>query len=223
MFNKFNQSLDGLLNMHSSLEKLLYALYAEFKSDAPKKLSKDLLCGLFYAVSTLDDDEKNILFLRFFDNKSIEEISVLMDISEGLVSHQIKKAFDKLHQPARWSYICHGIHGNLRLKIAHAYRRGYQAGYVDGYRNGINNCSENNVTALKNDDIFTLPIDAMHLSTGSINCLKRVGIENLGDIVNMEESRIRVIRNLGAKRGNEIALAVRNAGIFNTAWDKWLL
>ena len=63
------------------------------------------------------------------------------------------------------------------------------------------------------DPIYDTPIDALGLSTRTYNCLKRGGIENLGDITNLYLYELEKIRNIGKKSFDEILQTLKRYGV----------
>ncbi len=52
--------------------------------------------------------------------------------------------------------------------------------------------------------LYQVPIDALELSTRTYNCLKRAGLTNVGQILEMDENDLLAVRNLGGKSLEEI-------------------
>lgn len=53
-------------------------------------------------------------------------------------------------------------------------------------------------------DIMSMPIEVLHLSTRSNNCLRRNGISKLGELAKLSEEDLFAVKNLGHKSANEI-------------------
>jgi len=52
--------------------------------------------------------------------------------------------------------------------------------------------------------LFDKPIDELDLSVRSYNCLKRAGINTVGDLTSKTEDEMMKVRNLGKKSFDEI-------------------
>lgn len=63
-----------------------------------------------------------------------------------------------------------------------------------------------------NEEKSGIPIDALLLSVGAYNCLKRAGINTLGDLSNMTEKDLRKVRNIG-KKFEEIVTKMEKHGV----------
>lgn len=68
--------------------------------------------------------------------------------------------------------------------------------------------NEANVSAIYDTDIIVLG-----LSCRSFNCLKRAGLNTIGDIAELSESELRNIRNFGKKSFNEVVSALSKCGV----------
>jgi RNA polymerase sigma factor (sigma-70 family) len=59
---------------------------------------------LFNAIEKLEEDEKNLLFLKYMEDLSIKEISETFELSEENVKVKIFRAKEKLHKIIGGSY-----------------------------------------------------------------------------------------------------------------------
>ena len=63
------------------------------------------------------------------------------------------------------------------------------------------------------NDILGMPIEELDLSVRSFNCLKRVGIDTVGDLINRTEEDMIKVRNLGRKSLDEVIQKVHSLGL----------
>ena len=63
------------------------------------------------------------------------------------------------------------------------------------------------------NDILGMPIEELDLSVRSFNCLKRVGIDTVGDLINRTEEDMIKVRNLGRKSLEEVIQKVHAFGL----------
>lgn len=63
------------------------------------------------------------------------------------------------------------------------------------------------------EKVLNITIEELDLSVRSFNCLKRVGINTVGDLVNLTEEDLMRIRNLGRGCFNEILEKIHSLGI----------
>ena len=63
------------------------------------------------------------------------------------------------------------------------------------------------------DDVLGMPIEELDLSVRSFNCLKRAGIDTVGDLINRTEEDMIKVRNLGRKSLDEVIQKVHSLGL----------
>lgn len=63
------------------------------------------------------------------------------------------------------------------------------------------------------EKVATMTVEEMDLSVRSFNCLKRAGIDTVGDLMKMTESEIIKVRNLGRKSLEEVLYKLESLGI----------
>ena len=74
----------------------------------------------------------------------------------------------------------------------------------------------NILVARKEDErtkLFEKPIEEMELSVRSYNCLKRAGIETVGDLAKKSRAEMMKVRNMGAKSMEEVIAKLESYGI----------
>ncbi len=74
----------------------------------------------------------------------------------------------------------------------------------------------NILVARKEDErtkLYEKPIEEMELSVRSYNCLKRAGIETIGDLAKKSRSEMMKVRNMGAKSLEEVIAKLEALGI----------
>lgn len=202
---------------------LLTAIRGNTTLELPHSLTKDVLAGLHYALSTLEDRERTIILGRFQEALSLEDLAMELDISDERVRQLQVKALRKLREPCRWNYISLGIAGYCKSRATAEYNRGFSKGYAEGYRHGRID-QENNVDySYGPEDLLAQPIEYLNLSTRAQQCLFYRHCETVGDAVRLSEETIRTTRNLGKKSADEIARKLRAAGAQGSDWDQFLL
>lgn len=107
---------------------------------------------------------------------------------------------------------------HIRLIKEQAYHKGYLA----GYRRGIEDGKSGRGGAQVESELLDLPIQFLNLSTRPFNSLDRADYRTIRDIVSLSQQEIRKIRNLGMKGLREIAGALWERGIRDSAWNEWL-
>ena len=189
----------------------------------PDEITLDINAGIEYSLSTLEERERDVIRLRFMERKTYDEIAKVFEISNGRARQIEMKAFRKLREPRRWNYIFYGVEGNLKRRSKQEYQKGYNLGFKNGYKKAETEQSEPPIAPCCTEGVIALPLEALHLSSRSYSCLVRVGYETVGDIIKIDELDIHRIRNFGCKSANEVALKLKEIGIENTSWDKFIL
>ena len=191
--------------------------------ELPQELTSDIRAGIEYTLSTLDEREQEVVRLRFIDRKTYDEIGKVFYISNGRVRKIEMKAFRKLREPRSWNYIYYGVDGNLKRRCTQEYQKGYNLGFSDGYKKAESDQNKKDNISCCTEDIKDLPLEALNLSKRSLSCMIRVGYKTVGDILKIDESDIYRIRNFGRISADEVARKLKEIGIENTSWDKFII
>lgn len=81
----------------------------------------------------------------------------------------------------------------------------------------VEGMSENNILVARKEDertkLYEKPIEEMELSVRSYNCLKRAGIETIGDLAKKTRAEMLKVRNMGAKSMEEVIKKLEDYGI----------
>ena len=64
----------------------------------------------------------------------------------------------------------------------------------------------------RKDKLLEMTIEELELSVRSFNCLKRAGINTVGDLVNKSEDDMMKVRNLGRKSREEVMAKLDSLG-----------
>lgn len=63
-----------------------------------------------------------------------------------------------------------------------------------------------------NEKVLEMTIEELDLSVRSFNCLKRAGINTVGDLINKSEDDMMKVRNLGKKSLEEVIQKLNSLG-----------
>ena len=81
----------------------------------------------------------------------------------------------------------------------------------------VENMADANILVARKEDertkLFEKPIEEMELSVRSYNCLKRAGIETIGDLAKKTRADMLKVRNMGAKSLEEVIQKMESYGI----------
>ena len=200
---------------------LLMAVKGRSRLTLPGTLTKDVLAGIQYALSTLDETEQMLLHLRYCQWLSPIDASAQLALSAEQADSLEKNALSKLRQPSKWGYILYGVAGYMKKKKRHEYNRGYTLGYKAGYETGATD-TKNGATQCPPDDILNRPIECLNLSSRVLEALHR-SYTRIGELAVLDNYDILKIRGLGKTSANEVARALNANGIRRTQWDAFLL
>ncbi len=198
---------------------LLLAVRDTREQEEPTELTADVLAGIQYALSTLNEREQLVLCRRYKEQKTLREIGEEIGVKQER-SRQIETAaLRKLRYPRNMRFITKGVDGYIKERCKVEYERGYQVGYNAGYQQGVDEASNGVSKAGISVTIVSLPIEALDLSVRSFNALRRAGYVTIGDLLKVNEKDIIHIKNLGIKQRQEVAVSLYRYGISQTAWD----
>lgn len=198
---------------------LLLAVRGAWEQNEPTELTADVLAGIQYAISTLNEREQLVITRRYKDRKNLREIGEEIGVKQER-SRQIETAaLRKLRYPRNMRFITMGVDGYIKDRCKVEYERGYQVGYNEGYQQGVNEASNGVSKAGISVTIVSLPIEALDLSVRFFNALRRAGYETIGELLNVDEKGIIHIKNLGTKQRQEVAVSLYRYGLSQTAWD----
>jgi DNA-directed RNA polymerase subunit alpha len=63
------------------------------------------------------------------------------------------------------------------------------------------------------DELYNMPVDRLDLSVRTMNCLRRGGIETVGQVISKGEKGLMALRNFGEKSNQEIEECLRELGL----------
>ncbi len=63
------------------------------------------------------------------------------------------------------------------------------------------------------DDIYNMPVEQMDLSVRALNCLRRSGINTVGELISRDEKELLALRNFGQKSRLEVAERLTSLGL----------
>ena len=185
---------------------------------ANQEMSPDQKDGLDFALNTLAEREKHCVILKYRENKTLEEIGNEYNVTRERIRQVIAKATRKLRHPSRSNYIRKGYRvasGAVFDKALEYWlpeiekARQYAESKIEEHKE----MAEKAGAELPDDKLET-DIADLELSVRSYNCLRRAGLNTIGDIVNLEDGQRRMtrVRNLGRKSLEEVYAILRERG-----------
>lgn len=188
------------------------------QSEERKNISGDRRNGIEYAISTLPENGRRWISLRFRDGVSAEQTAQTLGLTLAQERELEQDTVRKLRYTSRWDWIAYGIEGNVkRIKTqvrAEAYEEGYRKGLEDGHGGKVPHTPDAATLAL--------PISALSLPNRTRHSLTMDGRTTVGSLVDMNQFQIMRIRGLGTGGAEKVGLALRQLGIFGTTWEKYI-
>lgn len=169
----------------------------EFIADTP---TEDQLEGLEYALTQLTERERQILFLRYQERKTLREIGEIIGVTQERIRSQESRAIFRLAKPPLLGYIKYG-------KVAFEQRIAARKAEKEKEYN---------------ERGFNIPLEELDLSVRAFNNLKKIGCDTVADAVDLTEEKILSVNSLGVKTRTEIAQRLDSLGAYNTAWSMFL-
>lgn len=160
-------------------------------------LTDDQIEGLWFAISTLKDNEEKVLKIRYEEHKTLEECGREMELSKERVRQMAKKGIRKLRHPSRSVYI----------------REGYQAYLERKEQERIHLQKKLNLMTDEErmDFLEGISVYEVGFSARSYNCLCRAGLRSLADVVRkVDEGNEEIVTGWGVRRKG--LLSIRNLG-----------
>lgn len=185
---------------------------------------EDHMNGLNHALGTLSEREQKVIRMRYYDIMTLEDVAKAFNVTRERIRQIEAKAVRKLRHPARQNFILHGYEGGAELKnlkvreeeldnrekliekrekalqdILERYKPKFDALHIN---------IDMPLEMIQKEVELSVDIAEMDLSVRSYNCLKRIGINTIHDLIDVVEGDdyldLIKARNLGRKSLREI-------------------
>lgn len=160
----------------------------DFGGSLAYHIDDDRTNGVLYALSLLPEQEQSVLRYMYYNGMSDKDIADYYEKSRSWPKQVSDKALAKLRHPSRMVYIQYGLNGAQYFLKRQA--------------------------ELVKTGLLT-PIEDLKLSLRSYNCLKKVSLNYVEEILNLSNSDISKIKNFGLQNRRELYTAIRRLG-FNS-------
>lgn len=172
--------------------------------------------GMADALATLTEREQGVIAYRFARKFTLEQTAREYGVTRERIRQIEAKALRKLRHPDRINMIRAVPRTELHTEI-HAYTK-LQEDYdllAKAFETLTAQKAEPGVIIpmAKRADILNTPLENLDLSIRSYNCLKRYGKNTLRDLVEMPESELIKLRNLGRKSVAEVKAKLTEYGV----------
>lgn len=151
-------------------------------------------------LETLSLRESECIRLYFKEGYTLESVAKQMGVTRERVRQIISKGLRRLKHPSRIKYLRYGkelyeLQNNV-FKMKEALENKIK---IIAKRIAMPS-----LYSVQAQTVELLPIDVLDLTVRSYNCLRRAGINTIGDLLLLSEDKLRTIRNLGNKSVKEI-------------------
>ena len=160
--------------------------------------------------------------MRYRDKMSFSEIGKVIGITTERVRQIEHKAMRGLRTPRQHKIATKGFEGYLQDVREYQRKQGYDRGYMDGYYQGVKDANEGKTKPGVSVNIVELPIEALSLSVGAVQCLRNAGIEKIAELLVLDEKNIKHVPKLWTRRRQEIATGLNRYQICNEVWEYYL-
>ena len=189
----------------------------------PFNLAAGLFCeeteiyipGIQAAVETLTEREQKVIYCRYRDRMTLQEVGWQHNVTTERVRQIEAKALRKLRHPTKKALYLAIPASELRLvqgkydKLARGYEQLKEA-YAAATA-GDTECVES--PKIEKVLLSKKPLEELDLSVRTYSCLRRVGISTLGQICDMTTGNLLKVRNLGRKSAQEVIAKLAEYGL----------
>lgn len=174
-------------------------LILELLYDYNKPISNDMKEGLHHAITTLSEKQQNMLYMRYAEYQTFEQIAKHFGITKNRARDVIVRALRQLRHPSKLNYVKYGLY---YLNAQREEEQQRQERYKNIYKNRVEG----------------VPLSEMEeINAKTYNCLRRKGFNTLNEVNKFIKEQgpewYRLIPNLGIKSKNEVESAIDLYGL----------
>lgn len=165
--------------------------------------------GIIESLSLLAEREAKVLRLRYRDGLTLEKTGKEFNVTRERIRQVEAKAIRKLRHPSisrTWIMVEYEEHLGLRRE------RDRLAEECEELRKQLALMPDSDPIPEQIENV-DVGIEDLELSVRSYNCLKRAGINTIGDLRGTTRERLMKVRNLGRKSMEEVITMAKEWGI----------
>ena len=187
-----------IANLHCSMVwpmNLIQLIFEDVQEDSTWIFAPEFVLEVING--TLTERESDVLVCLYRDKMTLEDVGKKYHVTRERIRQIEAKAVRKLRHPTR-SKAMRAVKYSDFMDLQNKYNI-----LEEEYRYFVENgCTVEEAEEIK--DIRDKSIDELDLSVRSYNCLKRAGIETIGQLISKSFEEIARIRNLGKRSTSEI-------------------
>lgn len=206
----------------------IYAIFGEHKQVAinDEKSVKEVESNIDYILCNLmEAREANVLRMRFKGKLSLDEVAKILDLTRERVRQIEARALRKMRHPSRAKAIFapYRLSQEIKERTEVLDKKNLElAGLItkcldqiDTLSKALDSVGIKVSTEKPNTYVTTLArnINEFEFSVRAYNCMKRVGINTIGDLTEKTEEEMRQVRNLGRLGLQEIKDKLTSLGL----------
>lgn len=207
---------------------LIYAIFGEHKQVAinDEKSIKEVENNIEYILwNLMEAREANVLRMRFKGKLSLDEVAKILDLTRERVRQIEARALRKMRHPSRAKAIFapYRLSQEIKERTEVLDQKNKElAGLItqcldqiDTLSKALDSVGIKVVTEKPNTYVTTLArnINEFEFSVRAYNCMKRAGINTIGDLTEKTEEEMRQVRNLGSRGLQEIKDKLTSLGL----------
>ena len=178
---------------------------------------EDLIKGIEYVMKDLTDRERECVYKYYRDGRTLRDIGKDYDVTTERIRQVLSRARRRLRNPARVKYITKGyriasqdVYNKYKAMVLEEIKRAQ----VDAWEISHKEAEKLrlNAEAEKAQEMLRTDIGDLDISVRSYNCLKRAGVNTLGELMEVRHD-LKKIRNLGTKCEWELLEVLRGRGL----------
>lgn len=175
------------------------------KDEDGRSVANIYVPGVHEVLQELSERENRILWLRYSQNKTLEEVAKELTLSRERIRQIECRCLRRLRQPkhiVKVLAISESRHkAILDAKIAET-RTAAEKEIREYYEEELK--KKETMSDVAHLTLAEKPIEELDLSVRPYNCLKRARIDTIGQLLEMTEQKLLRVRNLGLKSTQEI-------------------
>ena len=207
---------------------LIYAVFGEHKQVAinDEKSVKEVESNIDYILCNLmEAKEANVLRMRFKGKLSLDEVAKILDLTRERVRQIETRALRKMRHPSRAKAIFapYRLSQEIKERTEILNQKNKELAdnitkcldQIDTLSKALDSVGIKVVTEKPNTYVTTLArnINEFEFSVRAYNCMKRAGINTIGDLTEKTEEEMRQVRNLGRLGLQEIKDKLTSLGL----------
>lgn len=162
-----------------------------------------------YVLATLTDNERNVIYDRFRDGYTLREEGDRLGVTQERIRQIEAKAKRKIAE--KKEYLTLGVEGIAQRERETAFAQGSRL-MQEQMKKALENHNREITRQEEDRPPLVKPVEEMGLSNRSYNALKRAGLNTAYDILELTNSELYELRNIGRRSACEIIEKLKGLG-----------